>query len=827
MDTVQEILLGSCRGRRHPTLEELCFITQLTRVPHQIHARDKEELLVRIFEKFGMSGPSITALIRNTLELTGLQAWNNHFDKFVTGSAAEFYIEPPVSCIGDVDVMLPYTQYLAFFRQDEGYLMEYRNGPLHSDRTHLWLFKSDPSCPGYVLHLGYYIGNHWIANIIVEEENNIPHAPLSDDLTLQNFLGAVLDEWKQSKVLFSHDLCGPAGRVNDPRDVCWSRDQHAVYNWPAEASEWPNRFRKYNLPDRETVSLVARTNCHVVHKSPSDQTSGNSFRWRISFSAAEVILLNRWIPEQQIVYHMLRYFSKRELEIPDSNNKIVCSYHLKTLMLWKCEELPIHWWKDTNLIAICCGLLKCLLKWVTRGFYPNYFMRNCNLLEQGIAPQLMNSVVNKISSFAKREALSDWFKSNYSVDSPEVDSRSTGFSHMISRLSSRFSSTDQYMSKLINSHVASLQYKTADFRHITGSNMIRVKFEDLECMPYFCCISDVTKVHRNFVEYYKSHVLLQASSFQITHKNHDRIFQVLCSLYWRPDMVHMPKPLSVSSNLVHKYAISILKNLSKVITTETDYFLRMKLAIKLCKKSIDGGKHEIVFLAALYHAAEKDSKCLEMIRYAQAQAMEVFYINSKYLLFIDDISHIHGFLVLYCFIRRTKSIVLISTDVLLQYFDNCLSIESQTWYQDSCGQSQTRAGPTITCLEELVRSFSGYQKWIWKLWLVSCKPRQPKRRARHVPPRICDQALWQGPLQTFAWMFSRGMKFSWEKNRRKTSTIKLWDVPSEEHDSFGQFDGKISSWTFNQILPRIGTKLGFRKYHLWQSNSSFLGVLFF
>jgi len=34
--------------------------------------------------------------------------------------------------------------------------------------------------------------------------------------------------------------------------------------------------------------------------------------WRLSFSRAEVVLLNSWTPMQQIVNHMLRFFVKTE-----------------------------------------------------------------------------------------------------------------------------------------------------------------------------------------------------------------------------------------------------------------------------------------------------------------------------------------------------------------------------------------------------------------------------------------------------------------------------------------------------------------------------------
>ena len=62
-------------------------------------------------------------------------------------------------------------------------------------------------------------------------------------------------------------------------------------------------------------------------------------QFRLSFSRAEIVLLNSWMPVRQIVYHMLRFFVKTErlADITDSTGtKILAIITLK------------HW---------CCGLV--------------------------------------------------------------------------------------------------------------------------------------------------------------------------------------------------------------------------------------------------------------------------------------------------------------------------------------------------------------------------------------------------------------------------------------------------------------------------------------
>jgi len=81
----------------------------------------------------------------------------------------------------------------------------------------------------------------------------------------------------------------------------------------------------------------------VWHIVIVDKMSGEpciSAECRLSFSRAEIVLLNSWIPVQQILYHVLRVFVKTERLTDSSKNSDVATlsnYHIKTLMLWACN----------------------------------------------------------------------------------------------------------------------------------------------------------------------------------------------------------------------------------------------------------------------------------------------------------------------------------------------------------------------------------------------------------------------------------------------------------------------------------------------------------
>ena len=79
---------------------------------------------------------------------------------------------------------------------------------------------------------------------------------------------------------------------------------------PPVASEWKTRRRNYQFPDPLTIDMVIKNGCHIVPVAHID-CLGDSYQWRISFSTAEIILMKTLTRNQQLIYHLLRYFAKK------------------------------------------------------------------------------------------------------------------------------------------------------------------------------------------------------------------------------------------------------------------------------------------------------------------------------------------------------------------------------------------------------------------------------------------------------------------------------------------------------------------------------------
>jgi len=214
------------------------------------------------------------------------------------------------------------------------------------------------------------------------------------------------------------EIHGPAWTVRDTESKLSLDSVLSIrcLSWPIQAADWPTRHRNRGWPDSVTVRYVVSNGCDVVevaHRLCRQDEWMNKQQWRLSFSRAEIVLLNSWMPVQQIIYHMLRVFVKtnRLVDITDSTGtKVFSNYHIKTLMLWACELKPTRWWIDSsNLIRICAHMLRWMVDWLNDKNYLHYFVNDCNLVITALHLEIITSQLVSITE----SCLSTWFVDNY------------------------------------------------------------------------------------------------------------------------------------------------------------------------------------------------------------------------------------------------------------------------------------------------------------------------------------------------------------------------------------------------------------------------------
>jgi len=267
------------------------------------------------------------------------------FIPMTTGSVAEFYIEPMLPLVGDIDVMYYPSTRLAIPRGHPPPTQlpdEFHN--------YVKVFEIiDSHLPCYV-----YLNLCYLLTYCPEDEK-------------YNYV-----EYDQEGYISVHKhgstIHGPARLTVFRNSSALSVDAVQCIRclpWPSQAADWSTRHRNYDWPDSATVDRVVNDGCDVVnvaHRQCRQDEWMNKNQWRLSFSRAEIVLINSWMPVQQIVYHMLRVFVKTErLTDSDDNTgtKIFNNYHIKTLMLWAYELKPRSWWTDDlNVIRTCVEVLQ-------------------------------------------------------------------------------------------------------------------------------------------------------------------------------------------------------------------------------------------------------------------------------------------------------------------------------------------------------------------------------------------------------------------------------------------------------------------------------------
>jgi len=338
-------------------------------------------------------------------------ASNNEFDAnpLSTGSVAEFYIEPMLSCVGDVDIMAHISAVLAI---PQGHPPPTQLPDEFHGRVRVYEII-DSEFPGYV----YLVSSYLLTEITDDGKYNAVHCPRQ---YWEHRFTRELDDQIQGPAFvtkYSHQnmLSYVFGSMSSSDRVPCVR----CLSWPVQATDWPTRHRNYGWPDSATVDRVVSNGCDVVcvaHRLCRQDEWMRKHQYRLSFSRAEITLLNSWMKLQQIVYHMLRSFVKNEglTDITDSaGSKILSNYNIKTLMLWACEMKGRSWWiDDLNVVEICVKLLHILADWLTDACCPHYFINNCNLFDSLDNSQLTQNMAHRLQSVTE-VWLAEWFVDNY------------------------------------------------------------------------------------------------------------------------------------------------------------------------------------------------------------------------------------------------------------------------------------------------------------------------------------------------------------------------------------------------------------------------------
>ena len=144
--------------------------------------------------------------------------------------------------------------------------------------------------------------------------------------------------------------------------------------WPLCAQEWIRRPRIW--PTHEIVEKITNDGFHIVCKSSSE---GN---FQLSFSNADNVLIQNLSVIQHKVYRAFKAFvSRYKDEWNTGTKRIICSFHLKTIVLWYCEKSDPKEWNEDTLVFHFFSLIDELILALKEQTLPMYFMPKYNLMK--------------------------------------------------------------------------------------------------------------------------------------------------------------------------------------------------------------------------------------------------------------------------------------------------------------------------------------------------------------------------------------------------------------------------------------------------------------
>lgn len=161
-------------------------------------------------------------------------------------------------------------------------------------------------------------------------------------------------------------------------------DGFACGQWPLQTDDFIARCRKFEWPAKNTLKNMVSSGCFfapvVSRQSRHDNDPNSDIEWRLSFVQAEQILVRAMNHCQFLCYALLKIFLTDVLnKNVKEEEKLFCSYYMKTAMFWCIQTDPGYEWSKENFFECFWKCYKLLLTWVYAGYCPNFFIPQNNL----------------------------------------------------------------------------------------------------------------------------------------------------------------------------------------------------------------------------------------------------------------------------------------------------------------------------------------------------------------------------------------------------------------------------------------------------------------
>ncbi|XP_062613011.1 uncharacterized protein LOC134274797 [Saccostrea cucullata] len=173
----------------------------------------------------------------------------------------------------------------------------------------------------------------------------------------------------------------------------------ATFPWPKLVRSWVDRCQRHTWPPVSVLEKILKSECHCMpigHVGSKVDVTPNELEWRLSFSQAEQQLVCTMNHAQFLCYGLLKIFLKEVINCGE--DKLLCSYYMKTTMFWMMQLGQVRWCPN-SLLDCFWSCFKYLLHCVYRGVFPNFFIAQNNMFMNKIVDDSRESLLQKLYQY--------------------------------------------------------------------------------------------------------------------------------------------------------------------------------------------------------------------------------------------------------------------------------------------------------------------------------------------------------------------------------------------------------------------------------------------
>lgn len=153
-------------------------------------------------------------------------------------------------------------------------------------------------------------------------------------------------------------------------------------NWTSEAELWVSRTPSSDIFGKTWKHLIMDIVPLYIVPTGNRMSDKCEEEWRLSFVFVEKACFDRidkCNPRIRRLFGLAKFVFKCFLDELD----VLTSYHLKTLLFWKCETKPSVYWDNVQPLAFTQDLLKDLEDCLDNRSISHFFVHDCNIFPFG------------------------------------------------------------------------------------------------------------------------------------------------------------------------------------------------------------------------------------------------------------------------------------------------------------------------------------------------------------------------------------------------------------------------------------------------------------